>query len=443
MTRKRAPLFLLPIFVFGVFLLLRHSSSEQAKNHPAAPPSPSPALATAFLDGARPTLSAGRSVVHYTNVQPYPSLDEALTAARQAMQPLDPSSRHSRGADYFCSSHSQQLRAWFSKDGIELASGLPTEGNGEPWNLQLQAASIGRSSTNRSLQATNTTARGSRVELSDTSSGVMQWFENRREGIEQGFVVEQRPPGDEREFHLTMNAFGTLTAGNSDRSSPDSITFYNEDGGAEVTYSGLVSWDAEGNVLPSRIEARGSQVTLVIQDRGAIYPVTVDPLFATADARLLPASKDDSYFGISVALSADTAVIGAPEEDTPAGSETGSAYVFKRTAGVWHGPIKLTPSDESASNFGSKVAISGDSAIVAAYDCAFVFVRSGTVWQEEAKLTATGPDQYADFGASVAISGNTAVVGAMDAGESGFQSRDMEHQGHCRPVLHGVRAIVD
>ncbi len=125
-----------------------------------------------------------------------------------------------------------------------------------------------------------------------------------------------------------------------------------------------------------------------------------------------------------MALSGDTALLGSFLDSTPAGIYAGSAYVFVRSGTLWTQQAKLTASDGSAANFfGWSVALSGDTALAGARfsnpgtgltaGSAYVFVRSGTLWSQQAKLTA-GLDSSEDdqFGYSVALSGNTALVGA-------------------------------
>ena len=66
-------------------------------------------------------------------------------------------------------------------------------------------------------------------------------------------------------------------------------------------------------------------------------------------------------FGASVAVSGDTVVAGAYVDDTPAGVDAGSAYVFVRSGGTWTEQQKLTASDAAAGDqFGVSVAVSGD-----------------------------------------------------------------------------------
>ena len=136
-------------------------------------------------------------------------------------------------------------------------------------------------------------------------------------------------------------------------------------------------------------------------------------------------------FGYSVSLSGDTALIGAWGDDD-AGSSSGSAYIFTRSGSSWTQQAKLTASDAAAGDeFGYSVAISGDTALVGAYrdddagnssGSAYIFTRSGSSWTQQAKLTAS--DAAADdwFGFSVSLSGDTALVGARFDDDDGSNS---------------------
>jgi hypothetical protein len=125
-------------------------------------------------------------------------------------------------------------------------------------------------------------------------------------------------------------------------------------------------------------------------------------------------------FGGSVALAGNTAVVGARHGETAEGVQTGAAYVFVGVGPSWHEQAKLLPSDgENGDLFGSAVAISGDTAVVAALDgnplldesgAVYVFVRNGASWSAQAVLLGGGDDDR--FGTSVAISGETIAVGA-------------------------------
>jgi RHS repeat-associated protein len=138
-------------------------------------------------------------------------------------------------------------------------------------------------------------------------------------------------------------------------------------------------------------------------------------------------------FGWSVAISGDTAIVGANGDDDN-GTDSGSAYIHVRdSSGNWNQQAKLTASDGAASDFfGRSVAISGDTAVAGAYfdddngsnsGSAYVYVRDGSGnWNQQAKLTASDGAANDWFGHSVAISGDTAVVGAYFDDDNGSNS---------------------
>ncbi len=138
-----------------------------------------------------------------------------------------------------------------------------------------------------------------------------------------------------------------------------------------------------------------------------------------------------SYQGWSVGLSGDgnTAIVGGPADN----SARGAAWVFTRSGSVWNQQgSKLVGNDTVPPSFqGASVALSadGNTAIVggssdsASTGAAWIYTRSDTVWtQQGGKLVGTGAVGDAQQGLSVALSadGNTAIVGGyFDSSETG------------------------
>ena len=145
-------------------------------------------------------------------------------------------------------------------------------------------------------------------------------------------------------------------------------------------------------------------------------------LFATGGAA-------SDGFGSRLAISGDTAVVGAPNADG-----TGAAYIFVRSAGVWTQEAELTAGDGATGDrFGWSVAVSGDTVVVGApqhtvgsnaqQGAAYVFRDAGGGWTQQAELTAPDGAAWIWFGYAVAASGETVMVGApnldVDWGDAG------------------------
>jgi hypothetical protein len=163
----------------------------------------------------------------------------------------------------------------------------------------------------------------------------------------------------------------------------------------------------------------------IAPNAGAAYVFKRDAGGAWSEEKKLVGgdSLANDFFGTSVAVSGNFAVVGAPEEDRTA-SNAGAAYVFERdAAGTWSEVTKLIASDAEADDFfGRSVSIRGDSVLVGASwedeggdkaGAAYVFKRdAGGVWSEVSKLTASDAQAGDEFGDSVAMHEDFALVGA-------------------------------
>lgn len=143
-------------------------------------------------------------------------------------------------------------------------------------------------------------------------------------------------------------------------------------------------------------------------------------------------AEQGDEFGRAVAMQGNVAVVGAPNDST-AGYGTGAAYVFEKTTSGWQLQQKLTAHDASSySFFGTSVAIDADRIVVGAYGdqnagnyagAAYVFVRAGSKWTPEQKLTGSENSAVDSFGISVAIKDDRIVCGAF--GNSDFNQSEV------------------
>ena len=154
---------------------------------------------------------------------------------------------------------------------------------------------------------------------------------------------------------------------------------------------------------------------------GSAYIFKSDGTSWTQQAKLTASDGASSdRFGYSVSINENYAVIGAYDDDDN-GSSSGSAYIFERDGITWVQQAKLTASDGAFEDyFGRSVAISKDCAIVGAYcdddggdnsGSAYIFKHNGTSWVEQDKLTASDGAAGDWFGRSVSIGDNYAFVG--------------------------------
>ena len=319
------------------------------------------------------------------------------------------------------------------------------DSGGWKWGLQLQ--SYGWAGRTRAVtDRPRVTAETERVSY-DWDETLREWYVNDGRGLEHGFTVRQQPAGRGETLELNLKVRDGLEP--RLRNGGRTVAFVDAEGRAAVIYAGLKVWDADGHALEARMEVAGGGLRLELKAGGARYPLTIDPIVQQAYLKASNTDEND-WFGWSVAISGDTVVVGAIFESSNAtgvngnqgdNSETnsGAAYVFLRNGGVWSQQAYLkasTVTDDlfEVEQFGGSVAISGDTVVVGAIGessyatgvngnegdnsaansgAAYVFVRDGGVWSQQAYLKASNTDGTDLFGASVAISGDTVVVGAI------------------------------
>ncbi|HNG34653.1 MAG TPA: putative Ig domain-containing protein, partial [Blastocatellia bacterium] len=174
----------------------------------------------------------------------------------------------------------------------------------------------------------------------------------------------------------------------------------------------------EGDTLVLGAPGQSSQ-------RGAIYVFTRNGVTWAAQGPKLLANDGAAgdRLGQSIALSGDTLVAGANQAKIGANLNQGAAYVFTRTGTTWAQQTKFTAADGAANDeFGISVAISGDTAAAGAWrhkvgandsqGAAYVFSRNGATWTPFPALTANDGGVGDKFGCAVALGGDTLVVGA-------------------------------
>ena len=164
-----------------------------------------------------------------------------------------------------------------------------------------------------------------------------------------------------------------------------------------------------------------------------IFNVTTGALVHTLDNPNAYDTPAGDNFGYAVAISDNYAIVGAFLEDDAGGTQTGKAYIFNVTTGQLVHTLDNPRSDDDGDNFGRSVAISGNYAIVGAPNddfsldvnsgTAYVFnVTTGTLVKTIFNENDYGTKQNDWFGWSVAISGDYAIVGAYQEDDGGAGS---------------------
>ena len=184
----------------------------------------------------------------------------------------------------------------------------------------------------------------------------------------------------------------------------------------------------------------GDQSNNSARQSGAVYVFTLIEGKWSQQAYLKASNPGtEDYFGFAMALSGNTLAVSSTRERSSNGDpddnslvSPGAAYVFTRSGVTWSQQAYLKASNiGQLDEFGWSVALHGDTLVVGAHKedgsatgvnglandsaadagAAYVFVRSGEIWSQQAYLKASNTEAGDKFGHSVAISGSTIVVG--------------------------------
>jgi hypothetical protein len=209
------------------------------------------------------------------------------------------------------------------------------------------------------------------------------------------------------------------------------------DGAAQDFFAGCLSLDGDTALIAAHSDDDLGGFS------GSAYVFIRNGTTWTQQQKLLASDgEEQDVFGTSVYLDSDTALIGAIGDDDN-NDWSGAAYVFTRTNTTWTQEAKLKPSNGVIDQFfGVSVSLDGNTALIgASHDddhgyhsgSAYVFIRSGTNWIEQQKLLASDGAVDDFFGDSVDLDGDTAFIGAKYDDDSGVDSGSVYVFGNNQP----------
>ena len=357
-----------------------------------------------------------------------PALNAGLPQILQAVSEQLPDEWHPgrmRGGKVKMNNPVQRLDARIDRNGVRM-----TTANG--FTLSMRLTHYGFNGNLQTPKSTRASINGVRVEVHH-DPGLSEWFINTPLGIEQGFylkrgchdpaTVSESPTQSNFELHFKIG--GDLIPAPT----ADGLDFTDATGRVQMRYNQLLAFDANDQILPARFQFSGNRLRILVETAGARFPVTIDPIFSSQQSLSASDAAAEDQFGDSVAIDADTIVIGAPLVNAGLATDAGAVYVFVRdpSTGVFTEQQKLMASDAAAEdNFGSAVGIDGHTIVVGAPQAnlgiatdtgaVYVFTRDPAVannpWTQQQKLTAVDAATNDFLGFSVHVEGHTLLAGA-------------------------------
>jgi len=335
---------------------------------------------------------------------PPPSFDllvaEALRRVSWVEQP------HLADLDGAWQAVSPGLRTYFTPDEVAF---VPVGESDPSWQVRLTLAGIGRGEHWATPQPAILDASG--TDITYDRGPVTEFYKNTAAGLEQGFVLRERPSGAGA-ARVRMGLTGDLIHAPS---GDGRVRFVDGDRRDRLEVSALHVVDASDRVLASWMEVEGCAsvgapcaLSLAFDDRDATYPVTIDPLY-TAEEAVQTFADGPGLGGYSVDVDGDWAIVGVPG---PAGGpDDGVAVMLTRGGDTWN--VVGTDLTDPAAGFGQSTALSFPYAYVGAPDAnqVFVYEYEGGVWVHAQTLDPGG----ASFGTS--LSADAAYLAVGDPGD--------------------------
>ncbi len=223
----------------------------------------------------------------------------------------------------------QNLRTWFEPAGIRVHD---RTADGSPELLRLTLAGVGRGPALAPVEPGAVRADGARVEIA--RPGLVEWYRNGPDGLEQGFTLESRPAGAESDPVVL-----SLGVGRARARLRDERVILETEHGRRLQYARLAVRDAHARPVPARFAVdTGERIELVIDDAGASYPLVVDPLLSGTSEATLEGDQSGSSFGSPAVTAGDIdgdgfgdVIVSAPAYDAGESNE-GAVFIFYGSA---------------------------------------------------------------------------------------------------------------
>ena len=207
-----------------------------------------------------------------------------------------------RSGEYQAPNYAHGFHTTFTREGFEVSP--RKEEKAWIWGLSLSKYGYG-SDLHAVTGAEKIITKDNRIEYH--RGDMVEWYINDHRGLEQGFTLKARPSGRMGSglLQLQMRTTGNLIPGVEKEGK--GIVWRDALGKEVFRYSGLYAYDAAGKELGARMAADQEGIRLIVEDHGAVYPITIDPFIERK--KLLPSDGAESdYFGGSVSISGDTVI---------------------------------------------------------------------------------------------------------------------------------------
>jgi hypothetical protein len=267
---------------------------------------------------------------------------------------------------YQASNRTQNLRTYFSSEGIQVVR--RTE-KSPTWSADIKLEGFYKGNELIPFaKEIDPVVTGNRIEFDRDS--IIEWYENKPQGIEQGFTINKKPKGSNG-LILELGVAGNITPVLSENG--EAIHFLTESNTSVLKYSKLHVYDSQGQTLPSRFTLANNAIEIWVDDHKALYPITIDPIL-TSPSWAIDSNQKYAHYGTSVHTAGDVngdgysdVIVGAPYFDNGTTDsqhlslENGKVFVYYGSSvGLSTSPSWTAMCDQTQARFGYSVGTAGD-----------------------------------------------------------------------------------
>ncbi|MEM7673875.1 MAG: hypothetical protein AAF212_11090, partial [Verrucomicrobiota bacterium] len=262
------------------------------------------------------------------------------------------------------------------------------------------------------------------------------YYKNRSDGLEHGFTifreVSEFVDAETGDLVIPIELLGVRAEKLDPTSERGDLQFVDASGEALIAYTGLKVWDSTERLLAASMNPVANGFEIRVGTREVEYPIFVDPLITSLESKLGPSNTGSGdisdNFGLSVSILGDLAIMGAPN-DGDNGSNSGSAYIFRNSGGVWIEEQKIfAVNGESNEFFGTSVVAFANRVLVGAPNSVdansrvghvFSFEYDVDIWVQSDILSPNIGETFDGFGRTMSSFQDMVAIGAPDDDEGG------------------------
>ncbi len=265
----------------------------------------------------------------------------------------------------------QNLRGYYNNREFTVT---PRNDSADKWKLSLTLKGVfaGRQLLMAPVENAAITQNGSTIQFNNNNAFTTEYINN-KEGIRQNFIIQQQPLNNPKKISIRLQAnkgWVINKAGNTEIHFAKATKSGYQN---KLTYNDLKVWDANHKTLDASFSVKENTISIDVDTKNAVYPVTVDPLSTgtagTVDWTGNDANQINSYYGISIASAGDVngdgysdVIVGSHYYDDGPNTDEGRAFVYYGSAAGLSATPNSTPddADQAGAYFGISVASAGD-----------------------------------------------------------------------------------